>query len=147
MKHRLRFIIGVGLIVAAIGYLIVSAVRSTSEYYLTASEVGAREAELMGQTLRIAGRVKPGTIQWDPGSLKLAFVLMPLPPAEQEGVQAAELKAPVMFNVVSTGEPKPDMLAGNRDVIVEGRLGVGNVIEARQVMTKCASKYVPQKTK
>jgi hypothetical protein len=35
MPKRLRFAIGAGLIVAAIGYLIVTAVRNTAEYYLT----------------------------------------------------------------------------------------------------------------
>ena len=62
MRIRPRFFIGVGLIAPAIGYLIFSSIRTTSEYYLTVPEVAARESELGGQAIRVAGRVKPGNI-------------------------------------------------------------------------------------
>src|SRR5579885_3162275 len=147
MPRNLRFVIGVGLLIAAVAYLITAAIQSTSEYYLTVNEVRAREAELSGQSLRIAGRVKPGTIRWDPATLTLRFTMMPLPPgpdgASVEPVAAGG--APVLFDVVARGEPKPDMLADNRDVIVEGRLSTPARLEASQVLTKCPSKYVPDK--
>jgi cytochrome c-type biogenesis protein CcmE len=53
---------------------------------------------------------------------------------------------PPSFNVISRGEPKPDMFAAGRDVIVEGQLAAGT-IEARQVLTSCPSKYVPKQPK
>jgi cytochrome c-type biogenesis protein CcmE len=58
MPSKSRFVVGAGLIVLAIGYLITTAVRNTSEYYLTVNEVGARQSQLSGQMLRVAGRVK-----------------------------------------------------------------------------------------
>ena len=73
MRIRPRFFVGVGLIVVAIGYLIFSAISTTSEYYLTVPEVAARQTELGGQSLRVAGRVKAGNINWDPNSLTLKF--------------------------------------------------------------------------
>ena len=76
MPSKLRFVVGAGLIVLAIGYLITTAVRNTSEYYLTVNEVGARKAQLSGQMLRVAGRVKAGTISWDPATLSLAFAMV-----------------------------------------------------------------------
>ena len=79
MRIRPRFFIGVGLIAAAIGYLIFSAIRTTSEYYLTVPEVAARQTELGGQALRVAGRVKAGNIDWDPNSLTLKFEIAPIP--------------------------------------------------------------------
>src|ERR1700687_1713373 len=72
MPSKLRFAVGAGLIVLAIGYLITTAVRNTSEYYLTVNEVGARQAHLTGQMLRVAGRVKAGTISWDPATVSRA---------------------------------------------------------------------------
>jgi cytochrome c-type biogenesis protein CcmE len=39
------------------------------------------------------------------------------------------------------------MFAANKDVIVEGRLAGGSVINATQVMTSCPSKYKPKKVK
>jgi len=142
----MRFAIGAGLIVAAIGYLIITAVRNTAEYYMTVSEVSARQAELIGQPLRVAGRVAPGTISWDPDTLTLAFGLMQPPPAGgSAGIKpVAAMTGGPLFHVICRGEPKPDMFAPNRDVIVEGSLVSNGNIEARQVLTSCPSKYTPK---
>ena len=146
MPKRLRFAIGAGLIVAAIGYLIVTAVRNTAEYYLTVNEVKVRQGELSGQMLRVAGRVAPGSIAWDPISLTLSFGLAQPPADTQPGVKpvAANVSSAAVFHVICRGEPKPDMFAANRDVIVEGTLAADGTIEARQVLTSCPSKYVPK---
>ena len=85
MRIRPRFFIGGGLIVVAIGYLIFSSIRTTSEYYLTVPEVAARQAELGGQAIRVAGRVKPGNIRWDPNSLTLEFEIAPIPDLDASG--------------------------------------------------------------
>src|ERR1700723_117137 len=148
MRIRPRFFIGVGLIAVAIGYLIFSAISTTSEYYLTVPEVAARQAELGGQALRVAGRVKAGTINWDPNSLTLKFEIVPIPDLDAAGAPVKPVLAsdPVSFRVVSAGEPKPDMFAPGRDVIVEGKLGVDGAIAATQVMTSCPSKYKPKQS-
>src|SRR5271156_2082616 len=150
MRIRPRFFIGVGLIAVAIGYLIFSAIRTTSEYYLTVPEVAARQSELGGQALRVAGRVKSGDINWDPNSLTLKFEIVPIPdigadgpPLKPVSVEAAD---PVSFRVVAVGEPKPDMFAPCRDVIVEGKLTADGTIAATQVMTSCPSKYKPKQS-
>jgi len=150
MRIRPRFFFGVGLIAAAIGYLIFSAIRTTSEYYLTVPEVAARQTELGGQAIRVAGRVKPGNIAWDPNSLTLKFEIGPIPDVAADGAPikpvAAVASDPVSFRVVSAGEPKPDMFAPGRDVIVEGKLGPDGAIAATQVMTSCPSKYKPKQS-
>ena len=143
MRIRPRFYIGGALIAIAIAYLIVSAIRSTSEYYLTVDEVSARQSELGRDPIRVAGRVKPGTISWEPNTLTLKFVIVPIPdPAATAPVRPVSVKAgdSISFPVYCAGQPKPDMLAENRDVIVEGKLGAGGVIIASQVMTSCPSK-------
>jgi cytochrome c-type biogenesis protein CcmE len=148
MRIRPRFFIGVGLIAAAIGYLIFSAIRTTSEYYLTVPEVAARQTELGGQALRVAGRVKAGTIDWEPNSLTLKFEIVPIPDVDTSGALVKPVLAsdPVSFRVISAGEPKPDMFAPGRDVIVEGKLGADGTIAASQVMTSCPSKYKPKQS-
>ena len=150
MRVRPRFFIGVGLIAAAIGYLIFSAIRTTSEYYLTVPEVAARQNELGGQAIRVAGRVKPGNIAWEPNTLTLKFEIVPIPDVGADGapIKPVDVVAsnPVSFRVVSAGEPKPDMFAPGRDVIVEGKLGPDGTIAATQVMTSCPSKYKPKQS-
>jgi cytochrome c-type biogenesis protein CcmE len=148
MRVRLRFVIGTGLIVAAIAYLIVSAVRSTSEYYLTVNEVSARQAQLVGEPLRVAGRVEAGSTSWDPSTLTLKFAISPIPDASAPAPvkPVAEVNNP-SFRVTCTGEPKPDMFAPGRDVIVEGKLLPSGEIAATQVLTSCPSKYRPSTAK
>jgi cytochrome c-type biogenesis protein CcmE len=148
MRIRPRFFIGVGLIAVAIGYLIFSSIRTTSEYYLTVPEVAARQTELGGQAIRVAGRVKPGNIDWDPNSLTLKFEIVPIPDVDAAAVKPVSVVAsdPVSFRVVAAGEPKPDMFAPGRDVIVEGKLTPDGAIAATQVMTSCPSKYKPKQS-
>jgi cytochrome c-type biogenesis protein CcmE len=113
---------------------------------MTVSEVSAQQAQLIGQPLRVAGRVAPGTISWDPETLTLAFGLVQPPPVD--GAASVKPVAVMMedpsFHVICRGEPKPDMFAPNRDVIVEGTLASTGTIEARQVLTSCPSKYTPK---
>jgi len=148
MRIRPRFFIGVGLIALAIGYLIFSSIRTTSEYYLTVTEVAARQSELGGQSIRVAGRVKPGNIAWDPNSLTLKFEIAPIPDIDASGAPVKPVSVvasdPVSFRVIAAGEPKPDMFAPGRDVIIEGKLGPDGAIAATQVMTSCPSKYRPK---
>jgi cytochrome c-type biogenesis protein CcmE len=148
MRIRLRFFIGGALIALAIGYLIFSSIRTTSEYYLTVSEVAARQTELGGQSIRVAGRVKPGNIAWDPNSLTLKFEIAPIPDVDASGAPVKPVSVvasdPVSFRVIAAGEPKPDMFAPGRDVIVEGKLTPDGAIAATQVMTSCPSKYKPK---
>ncbi len=136
------------MIVLAIGYLIFSSIRTTSEYYLTVPEVAARQTELGGQAIRVAGRVKPGNIAWDPNSLTLKFEIAPIPDIDASGAPVKPVSVvasdPVSFRVIAAGEPKPDMFAPGRDVIVEGKLTPDGAIAASQVMTSCPSKYRPK---
>ena len=131
---------------AAIGYLIFAAVRNTAEYYLTVNELNQRKAELNGQMIRVAGRVQPGNISWDPTSLTLVFAISELPPDPNQPAvtQVVAKGGAAVWRVVSRGQPKPDMFAAGRDVIVEGRPAADNTIEATQVLTSCPSKYVPK---
>ena len=113
MRIRPRFVIGVGLMMAAVAYLITTAIRSTSEYYLTVNE--AAPAVRIGRTEpRVAGRVKPGTIV---GSLHAHAGVRhdddPRVAAADGAVKPS--RAPVApsarFRRHRAGEPKPDMLA------------------------------------
>jgi cytochrome c-type biogenesis protein CcmE len=141
-------VVAASLIAVAVGYLIVTAVRNTSEYYLTVGEVEARQNELRGQALRVAGRVRPGSVSWEPATLTLKFAMMEIPDAaDPDGKPAAAKNGVAPVYVICRGEPKPDMFAENRDVIVEGRLGRDRKIAATQVLTSCASKYRPKSGK
>jgi cytochrome c-type biogenesis protein CcmE len=131
MNRNLRFVIGSAVIVAAIGWLMYTGIRETSSYYLTIQEFLPKRDEYGNMPLRVAGRVQPGSIDYDARTLRLSFHLAGFPDGKTSGTESV----PVAFTGI-----KPDMFADGRDVIVEGRYTDG-VLHAQQVLTSCPSKY------
>jgi cytochrome c-type biogenesis protein CcmE len=126
-RSRQRFLIASLLIVAAIGYMIFSATQSGSEYYMTAGEILAKGDEMVGQQVKMGGRVVDNSIQWDRGTNTVAFALT-------DGTQ----NLPVMY-----GGIVPDSFQPGADVILEGKLGADGQFHATSMLAKCASKYEP----
>lgn len=152
MSRKLKFLIGASAIVLAVATLIYSAVRETSAYFITVDEYATRADEHAGKPLRLAGRVSDGTVEWDPKTLDLEFVIVPIPPKEAAELavehaaasggsvavaapSAATARLPVRYNGIL-----PDMFADGRDVIVEGKVEDG-VFHAKTLLTTCPSKY------
>jgi cytochrome c-type biogenesis protein CcmE len=134
-----RFVFGGMAIVAAVGWLMFTAIRETSSYYLTIEEFLPRREALAGTAVRVAGRVKSGSVEYDPRTLHLRFEMGEF---EEEGAYAGAaapsqgaLYVPVAFTGI-----KPDMFAEGRDVIVEGHYAEGT-LQADKVLTSCPSKY------
>jgi len=120
LKKRDKVIIGVAavIIICTIGLW---GVGTTG--YLTVSEV-ASDPQYIGTEVQVKGIVKEGTLQVNLS--ETSFVLTD---------RSAEI------NVEYTGE-KPVTLAGGKDVVVIGTLVSNEKIEARKILTECASKYV-----
>lgn len=129
MERRYRFLVGGVLLAGAISYLIYSAASSTSVYYLTLAEFMPQRESLADEGVRVAGRVRAGTVQWDPRNLDLAFNL-------GDFEDASPLSVPVTYRGLL-----PDMFAEGRDVIVEGKYNREGVFQAHTVLTSCPSKY------
>jgi len=150
LSRKLKFLIGASAIVLAVATLIYSAVRETSAYFITVDEYAVRAAEHAGKPLRLAGRVSDGTVKWDPKTLDLEFVIVPIPPkaAAAHAVADGATNVPVAATVPVSGASLPvryngilpDMFADGRDVIVEGKVE-GGVFRANTLLTTCPSKY------
>ena len=63
MLNRRRFIVGAALIAAAVSYLVYASIRTTSMYYLELPEFVARRDGLVGETLRVKGWVRQGSVR------------------------------------------------------------------------------------
>ena len=130
MRLNLRFIGGGLAIVAAIAWLMFLGIRETSAYYLTIDEFLPRKDTLGDSPLRVAGRVRTGSIDWDAKTLALRFAIGAF---DKDGNVGPAV--PVAYTGI-----KPDMFADGRDVIIEGRYREGT-IHADKVLTSCPSKY------
>jgi cytochrome c-type biogenesis protein CcmE len=128
MGRQLKFFAGIALILATVGFLVWSAVDQTKMYMITVAEFLDAGDAYANSTVRIAGKVAPGSMKWDSGTRNLEFTISDM--AGQPG----------QVRVHYTGL-LPDMFAEGRDVVVEGPFTRSDPFEARAVLTSCPSKY------
>ena len=110
-------------------YLAISGARDSkaTSYYVTISEMQGMGGKAYSKNLRVAGNVKPGSIQRM--GTHANFVLLE---------QGHELN--VKYDGV---EPPPDTFKDDAQALAMGHLGRDGVFQANQLQAKCASKYAP----
>src|SRR5450759_2447506 len=150
LKGRGKFIIGGGLILAAIIYLIVSATQANAEYFMTVNELKSKGNSLVGRSLRISGAVVGSTVHYDPKTMNLTFDIAQVPgdnaAIEMGGGLAAVLHPAVpdptraRLTIIYNG-PKPDLLRDEAQAIVTGHLGEDGMFHADELLLKCPTKY------
>lgn len=122
--RRWGVLVGVAVVVAVIAYLAFSSVGNALVYYLTPTELLARGDAAIGETVRLGGLVKVGSIQGS-GS-NISFILT-------DGTH--ELR--VDSNALPTRSFREGIGA-----VVEGELGRDGVFDASQVIVKHDEVYV-----
>ena len=128
MLSQRRFIVGAALIGAAVSYLVYAGIRTTSMYYFELGEFLVQREAHAGESLRVKGWVRHGSVRWDARTNQLGFEL-----ARADDTDPV----PVAYKGIL-----PDMFSEGREVVVEGRYQQG-ALTARQIMTSCPSKYEP----
>ena len=148
--NNVKFIIGGLLIIAAVIFLIATSLQSSSQYFLTVSELHEKGSSIVGRDLRISGAVIGDSIKYDPATLTLRFTIAHTPGDQDEveklGGLAAVLHAAVAdpsaprLDVVYTGV-KPDLLRNEAQAIMTGKVGDDGVFYAEELLLKCPTKY------
>jgi cytochrome c-type biogenesis protein CcmE len=147
---RMKFLIGGGLILAAIVYLIATATLGNQQYYRTIDELVSGGQAMAGQAVRVSGAVLGDTITWDPETLTITFEMAHMPGdqamIDDEGGLALVLHEAVTdpsrnrLTVVYIG-PLPDLLQHEAQAIVTGRMGEDGVFHAEELLLKCPTRY------
>ncbi|MEP6807027.1 MAG: cytochrome c maturation protein CcmE [Chloroflexota bacterium] len=122
--RRWGVLAGVAVVVAVVAYLAFSSVGNALVYYLTPTELLARGGAAMGQTVRLGGLVKTGSIAGE--APNLTFVLT-------DGTTE--------MRVHSASAPTRSFREGI-GAVVEGTLGADGVFDASQVIVKHDENYV-----
>ena len=122
-----RYLIGGGIIILAVAYLIVLSLGSSVSYYLTVSELMDKSNELQNTKVRVIGKIVNGSIQWNAEDLELEFKI-------SEGGETL----PVVYNGA-----KPAGLEPSLHILVEGKYQPDRVFLANQLIMRCPSKYEP----
>jgi cytochrome c-type biogenesis protein CcmE len=126
---RKKFIIGGIILLVPIVFLAYMGFKSSLTYYYEVDQILQQSEAQVGKTVRIGGQVLPGA-QTDVGKFELRFTIIDI--ANQDG----------KIDVVYHGAV-PDTFKEGVDVIVEGKWAPGAAFQAKSIITKCASKYIP----
>src|SRR5467141_616774 len=125
MKKQAKFGVGIGVIVAAMGFLAWLGYGESKTYYHTIAELPTLSGVAKSQRMRVGGTVAPGSIHRVTG--RIDFVL------EGEG------KALPVSYVGS--DPLPDTFVDKSQALIEGKPTAEGRFVADHVQAKCASKY------
>lgn len=147
---KLKFLIGGGLIVVAILYLIISSTQASAQYFLTVEELQSRQSELVGDDVRISGVVLGDTIEYDIENHVLHFAVAHIP-GDQKDIDRLGGIAQVLhdaslneslprLNVVYYNV-KPDLLKNEAQAIMTGSLNADGTFTADELLLKCPTKY------
>ena len=132
-SKKVKFAAGISVIVVCMLYLVVSGFQKTAIYYFTVSELEARETEFVGQRIKLAGKVVPGSIRSIEGQRVIEFEIW-----EPEEGQKASLsgKRRIRYRGIV-----PDTFKDEADVVLEGVTGTDGLFSADMLLAKCPSKY------
>jgi cytochrome c-type biogenesis protein CcmE len=120
-----KLVIVAGVIAAAVGYLIFTAVQTSAVYYLTVSELLAAGPTIREQPVRVAGNVVTGSIRREPTSMVVQFE-----------AEDASGRLPVTYRGVL-----PDIFGDGVEVVVEGKYQNDGVFTASTLLAKCPSRF------
>jgi cytochrome c-type biogenesis protein CcmE len=148
--NRTKLLIGGLLMVAAVAVMIISATRSTAEFYLSVRELKAAEQQYAGENLRVSGAVLGDSIAYHSETGTLHFTIANIPGDDKEiealgGISAALHQAVTnldnaRLDVIYKG-PKPDMLKDEAQAILTGTVNSDGIFLAEELLLKCPSKY------
>lgn len=148
--NRMKFIFGGLLIVAAVVYLIVSSTQASVQYFLTIDEVIERKDSMVGRDLRLSGAVIGESIEYDPQTLTLRFLIAHIPGDNKEieaqgGLVEVLHQAVIDPNrsriMVEYNGVKPDLLRDEAQAIMTGQISEDGVFYADELLLKCPTKY------
>jgi cytochrome c-type biogenesis protein CcmE len=128
MKARTKFLIGGGLILATVGYLMASGIKETGVYYLTPAELAQKvrqDRSIYDVGMKIGARVVKGSVRRDVASQTITF-----------RVSDGSASYPVVYRGLV-----PDTFTDEAEVVVEGRLQRDGTFRATTLLAKCGSRY------
>lgn len=126
MGNSTRLIVMSLVVMAAVGYLILTGVKQTGMQYMTVTELAGLDRAPEAEGFRLDGKVAPGSVVYDQREPRLQF-------------QMTDGKENI--SVVYEGL-MPDAFADGREVVVEGSYRhAERALYASKLVTKCPSKY------
>lgn len=131
MNNKLIVALVVAVVLAGVGYVSFGNLSDNLVYYWTPSELLQKANKVTGQTVRLGGVVKKGSVKWDERALKLVFSV-----ADDDKDGAASVL------VDAEGAP-PQMFREGIGVVVEGQIDKAMVFKSDRVLVNHSNEYRP----
>lgn len=143
-SERLKFLIGGGLILAAVLYLLILGTMQGARFFITVDEV-VNDASYVNQTVRVSGAVVGESIEYDSENATIRFTIVNIP-SEFDDLATALHDAlldpnATRMDVVVEDEAMPDLLQHEAQAILTGELGTDGKFNASELLLKCPSRF------
>ena len=126
MGSSARLILMSLVVIAAVGYLVLTGVKQTGMQYMTVTELAQLERPPKADAFRLDGKVAVGSVVYDQRAPRLQFQM----------TDGKENIAVIYEGLM------PDAFADGREVVVEGTYRhAEHALHASKLVTKCPSKY------
>lgn len=142
--ERLKFLIGGGLLLAVVLYLVFSGTMVGARFFISVNEV-ASQPEYLGQTVRITGAVLGESIRYDRASGQLEFTIAhinePFTDLALALNQAVNDPSRTRLAVSMANQVMPDLLQNEAQAILTGKMGADGIFYATELNLKCPSRF------
>jgi cytochrome c-type biogenesis protein CcmE len=143
---RWKFVVGLLLILGAVGYLVVSGTLGGARFFITVDDLMGNREAYAGQTVRVSGAVVGDTIRYDSENLIIEFTVANVP-AETDDIGTALHVAvndpdATRMQVRVEGQVKPELLQHEAQAIMTGTLGSDGVFHVSELNLKCPSRFI-----
>ena len=75
MSSRTKLFLGGFVILAAVGFLIVSSTQASAQFFMTVDELAAKGPAMVDRNVTVSGAVLGDTITYDPQTLSVKFTV------------------------------------------------------------------------
>lgn len=135
-SKRIKIIVSAVGIIGAFGFVLASSMKDADAltYFVHADEVIAAPQPLLGQRIKVGGKVQKGTILQRKGTLEYRFGLRPI-----EGMLKHPEALGKTLTIAYTGVV-PDTFKDDADVVVTGTLHPDGTFVAQDMIGKCPSR-------
>ncbi len=144
-SQRWKYLVGGGLILAAVLYLVISGTLTGAQYFITVDEL-VKNPAYIGKTVRVSGAVIGDSIKYNDQTLLIQFTIANVP------TKFDDLATALHTAVVSTDTThlqvrventvKPDLLKNEAQAILTGTLGTDGIFQATELNLKCPSRFI-----
>ena len=126
-SNRVKLLVGLVILLGALGYFAYSAFQAATVYYYTVSELKELGPSETGELVRLSGKLVPGSFSRDEDSVLVRFILT-------DGSETVD--------AVHSGAVPDLFFNEHSDIVLEGTYHPGGVFESQNVIVKCPSKYI-----